>query len=83
MRIPSKVDQNMTPWLSFDKIVLRTSGLIYGYVSYAVLLQGTMEPRMEQDFMMCEEITPTDSCLHDEVRISPSVSAFRVSSSLV
>ena len=33
MRIPKKVDENMTPWASFNKIVLQTSGLIYEYVS--------------------------------------------------
>ena len=40
---PKRGESNMTPWLSFDKIVLRTSGMIYGCVSYVVLLQGTME----------------------------------------
>ena len=47
MRILRELDQNMTPWLSFDKMVLRTSGMIYVCVSYAVLLQGTMELAME------------------------------------
>ena len=87
MRIPREVDQNMTPWLSFNKIILRTSVMIYGCVSYAVLLQGTMklamELQMEQDFVMHEEITMTDNCLHDEVRIFVGVSALRVSSALV
>ena len=79
MRILREVDQNMTPWLSFDKIVLRTSSVIYRCVSYAVLLQGTMELRMEQDFVMREEITTTDNCLHDDVRIFTGASAFGVS----
>ena len=83
MRIPRKVDQNMTPWLSFDKIVLQISSLIYGCVSYAVLLQGTMEFRMKQDFMMREEITTIDNCLHDEVRIFAGVSVFGVSSAWI
>ena len=76
MRIPRELDQNMTPWLSFDKIVLRTSGMIYRWVSYAVLSQGTMELRLEQDFMMHEEITTTDNCLRDEVIMFAGISVF-------
>ena len=49
-------------------------------VSYAVLLQGTMELTLELVFVMCEEITMTDSCLHGEVRIFPGVSTLGVSS---
>ena len=75
MQIPREVVKNITPWLSFDKIVLRTSGMIYGCISYAVLSQGTMELRLEQDSMMREEITTTDNCLRDEVRIFAGVSA--------
>ena len=37
------------------------------YPIYAVLLQGLMEPQMEQDFVVCEDITMTDSCLCDGV----------------
>ena len=72
---PEKVDQTMTQWVSFNKIVLQTSSLIYKYVSYTVLLQGTMEPQMEQDFVICEDITMTNSCLHDGVRIFPGILA--------
>mgnify|MGYP000670648274 CR=1 FL=1 len=75
MRIPRKVDENMTPWASFNKIVLRTSGLIYEYVSCDVLLQGTTELAMEQDFVMRENITTPENCLHDGVRIFPGVLA--------
>ena len=39
-----------------------------------------MEPRMEQDFVMCEDITTTDNCLHDGVRIFPGVLVLGVSS---
>ena len=73
----------MTPWISFDKIVLQTSGTIYSCVSYAVLLQGTMELQLEQDFVMHEEITTTNNCLHDEVRIFVGVSVLRVNGALV
>ena len=38
---------------------------------------------MEQDFVMFEEITTTDNCLHDEVRIFADVSTLRISSLLL
>ena len=73
----------MTPWL---KIVLQTSSMIYGCVSFVVLLQGTMELamelamelRLEQDFVMRKDITKTDRFLHDGVRIFPGVLVLRV-----
>ena len=41
MRISRKVDQTMTWWVSFNKIVIWTSGVIYEYVvSYAIVTRN-------------------------------------------
>ena len=63
---PEKSGSKYDPMGQFQQDCLQTSGIIYGYVSYAVLLQETME----QDFVMCENIT-TESCLRDAARIFP------------